>query len=298
MKGAGKEERIREDVLYKTHPAFSEERRRDALRHKQKPYLRKSVLIQMGVFVMVLLLWKIPILNPVKLLVVLFHEMSHVLMAYVTGGEVFGVAIDPGGAGITLGIGGNQILILAAGYLGSLLIGWVLYALSAVWKPDEVWGTLLVLCCGSLVFGWLNEFTAFFGYGTLFLMLIGFAVLPDNARKFLLRVVATTCCLYPLIDVAGEVIRKKAAGFLIGGAPVGSDVTRLAALTGVPPFVIALFLIAVGLGMAIHLIQWSALKDAEILVKYSLFRPRMRMRFEHPLYDPCDSSTIQEYTIR
>jgi len=298
MKSGNKKRQRPEEILYKTHPAFAEDRKREALGRLQKPFLKRSVALQLGVFGLVFLVWKLPLLNPVKLLVVLFHELSHVLVAYLTGGQVFGIAIDPGGAGVTLGIGGNQILILAAGYAGSLVIGWLLYTLSAVWKADEVWAVLFLLCCLSLVFNWLNEFTVFFGYGTLFLIFLGFAVLPDETRKFLLRLVATTCCLYPVIDIAGELFQRSAEGFKIGGAPVGSDIIRLAALTDIPAILLTFFWSLTGFGMAVYLIQWSARKDAELEVKRSLFRPRKRMKFEHPIYDACDSSTIQEYTIR
>lgn len=289
---------ITDDEIYRTHPAFAEKRKADVMHRLQKPHLIRAVWIQLGVFAIVLLLWKIPILNPVKLLVVLFHELSHVAMAYLTGGKVFGIAIDPGGAGVTLGVGGNEILIVAAGYIGSFLIGWLLYTLSAIWKPDEVLGVLLVFTCLSLAFDWLNEFTAFFGFGTIFLIFLALTLLTDEVRKFIIRMVATTCYLYPLIDVTGELFQKKSEGFLIGGAPVGSDISRLAGLTGIPASIITFVWVASGLGLAIYLILWSARKDAETKVKRSLFRPRKRNRFEHPLYNPNDPSTIPEYTIR
>jgi hypothetical protein len=289
---------LTDEEIYRKHPAFEEKRKADALHRMQKPHIVKAVWMQLGVFVLVLLLWKLPILNPVKLLVVLFHELSHVAMAYLTGGKVFGIAIDPGGAGVTLGIGGNELLILAAGYIGSFLIGWLLYTLSAIWKPDEVWGILLVFACLTLAFDWLNEFTAFFGFGTIFLIFLTLTLLPDELRKFSIQLVATTCYLYPLIDVAGEMFQKKIDGFRVGGAPVGSDVTRLAALTGIPASIITFLWVASGLSLAIYLILWSARKDAETKVKHSLFRPRKKTRFEHPLYDPTDPSTTPEYTIR
>jgi hypothetical protein len=289
---------ITDEEIYRTHPAFAEKRKAEALHRLQKPHLIRAVWIQLGVFAIVLLLWKIPILNPVKLLVVLLHELSHVFMAYLSGGRVFGIAIDPGGAGVTLGVGGNEILILAAGYIGSFLIGWLLYALSAIWRPDEVLGILLVFACLTLGFDWLNEFTAFFGFGTIFLIFLALTLLTDEMRKFTIQVVATTCYLYPLIDVGGELFQKKSEGFLIGGAPIGSDVMRLAGLTGIPAFIITFVWVTSGLVLAIYLILWSAQKDAETKIKRSFFRPGRISRFEHPLYDPGDPSTIPEYTIR
>ncbi|HNT36804.1 MAG TPA: M50 family metallopeptidase, partial [bacterium] len=160
-----------------------------------------SLALQVGMFVLILLLWRLPFMMPIRLVVVLFHEMSHVIGAYLTGGVAFGIAIDPGGAGATLGIGGNDVLVASAGYLGSLLIGVVLYCLSAAWEPKEAWAMLMALFCIALLFGWLNGFTAFFGYLCIILMTMGFVLFRDGMKVFFIRVVSTTCCLFPIIDV-------------------------------------------------------------------------------------------------
>lgn len=125
--------------ILETHPALFEERREEYIRNAGLPFQRRSYLIQLTVFALVLAVWSIPVINPIKLLVVLFHEMSHVLAGYATGASIFGIAIDPGGAGVTLGMGGNRLLILVAGYIGSFAMGFCLYGLCATWKPGEVW---------------------------------------------------------------------------------------------------------------------------------------------------------------
>jgi hypothetical protein len=60
---------------------------------------------------------------PLKMAVVAVHEGSHALMTWLTGGAVesFGLGLDQ--SGHVLSRGGNAILILNAGYLGSLLFG-------------------------------------------------------------------------------------------------------------------------------------------------------------------------------
>lgn len=154
------------------------------------------------------------------------------------------------------------------------------------------------MCCVSLVFGWLNDFTAVFAYGTIFLMLLGFFVLSGGAKMFFLRLVATASCLYPIIDVAGEFYQSQQRGFRIQGEVVGSDISQLAGLTGVPESFLALVWIAAGLLAVILLMSWASKKDAEMKVKRSLFRPRFRMKFEHPSYDPNDPNNVPEYVIR
>lgn len=270
------------------HPAFRAERREEAARLAQEPFRRRSVFGQLALFVLVLGLWQFPIINPIKLLVVLFHEMAHVVAAYATGGVVFGMAIDPGGAGVTLGMEGDELVILLAGYAGSFLLGVALYALVAAWTAMEVWCLLILLSLFSLSFGWLNDFTQAFGYGAIILLVAGLLVLRDGGKKFFLRIIATTCCLYPLVDVAGEYFQTNGDGFLVRGQVVGSDVARLADLTGLPEGPIAAAFIAVGVIGVIFLIDWSAKKDSAIEYKASVFHKKKK--FEFVPYRPNDPS--------
>lgn len=233
---------------------------------------RRSILMQLALFLVALLLWPVPILNPVKLLVVVIHEVSHVAAAYLSGGVVFGIAIDPGGAGATIGMGGNPLLIAAAGYVGSLAAGVLLYALVTLWEPGEVWCVLCAACCLSLAFGWLNDFTVIFGYGTLGLMLIGAFKFADELRCLIVRWVATTCCLYPALDVLSEIFFDH-SGFRVKGQFIASDVSRLAHLTGLPTGAIGAVWILVGLAAVGFMIIWSANREAEGVVRRS-FRCR------------------------
>jgi hypothetical protein len=286
-----------DDEVYRTHPAFRQDRRSDWLRTASEPFRKRSFYAQLATFVVVLLLWQLPIINPIKLLVVLFHEMSHVVVAYATGGIVFGIAVDPGGAGITLGIGGWHVLILMAGYVGSLALGALLYALTATRKPGDVWLLLCGLCGLSLLFGWLNSFTAVFGYGALILMVLGGLGLPGGGKRAILRIVATSSCLYPIIDVAGEVVQRSVGGFKVRNVAVGSDVSEIARLTLMSEGLMVAFWVILGLVAVGFLISWSARKEASIEVKNGIF-PRRRPKEGHRVYDPTDPLSIPEYTIR
>jgi hypothetical protein len=285
-----------DDRVYRTHAAFEEDRRRAALESLRKPLRRRSVITQFVLFGVVLALWRLPLINPIKLLVVLFHEMSHVIAAYATGGVVFGIAIDPGAAGMTLGMGGNETVILAAGYVGSVLIGAALYALCAVWGQTELLLLLCALCSLSLGFGWLNDFTAFFGYGAL-LLLFGALFLPENLKKFCVRLTATCCCLYPVLDVAGEVFSGQVDGFQVRGETIGSDALQLAAATGLSEVFLVVFWVVASAAAALFMILWSSSKDAATEVKRTFLRTRLQPA-RHRLYDPSDPSTVNELTIR
>jgi hypothetical protein len=279
------------------HPALFEERRAQWLRVRGQPFARRSIVIQLGTFAILLAVWQLPVANPVKLLVVLFHEMSHVIAAWLTGGVVFGIAVDPGGAGITLGMGGAPLLIVSAGYIGSLAIGALLYYLSAKWNITQVWLVLLFLSCLSLVMGWLNDFTAVFGYGAIVLIVIGIAALGEGAKKFVVRMVATACCLYAVIDVVGELLHATPSGFEVRGRMIGSDIGELSSLLGIGEAWIALAWIGIGMAVLPWLITMSAWTDANTQVKLRFRRPK-KWKPRHQLYDPNNPDTIPEYTIR
>lgn len=262
------------------HPAFEEERRRgkalDEEKKLERPIRRDALTAQALLFLLVLLLWPLPIINPIKLLVVLIHEISHVVAAYATGGVVFGIVIDPGGAGATLGIDGSPLIIAMAGYTGSLLVGIVLYMLVARWEPLEVWVVVCAMCGLSLALGWLDKFAMVFGVGAMILMLFGL-FFSARIKLFLLRWTATTCCLYPIIDVLGEVWKRGDLGLKVNGRDVGSDVGEIARLLGVPSWAVGGAWIALGIIAVGTMAVWSANHEARREVRLSMrnkFRPR------------------------
>src|SRR5712692_8304995 len=55
------------------------------------------------------------------------HELSHALVAILTGGQVLGIAIRLDGSGVTYARGGNLVLTASAGYVGSSVFGAVLW---------------------------------------------------------------------------------------------------------------------------------------------------------------------------
>lgn len=281
------------------HPALFEERREAWLREKRFPFQKKSYIVQLACFALLLVLWQLPVINPIKLLVVLFHEFWHVLLAYITGGVVFGVAIDPGGAGVTLGMGGNRLLIVAAGYVGSLAMGMCLYALSAAWKPGHVWLILTIFAALSLVMGWLNDFTKVFGIGALVAMGLGTVALSSGVKRMVLRFVGTACCLYPIIDVAGELLYAGGDGFRLHGAVVGSDVLAFSSLVGVPWVVAASFWCLAGLALLAWLVTWSARKEATgELQEQLVLRARARDTRKRMLDNLGDPRANKQHTIK
>lgn len=67
------------------HRSRTIQRRERLIRHWEREWTR-MLYYQLAAYGIVLLLWLVPIPNPVKLLAVTFHELSHGIVALLTGG--------------------------------------------------------------------------------------------------------------------------------------------------------------------------------------------------------------------
>jgi len=113
-------------------------------------------------------LWYTPVIYPLKIFVVLLHEVSHALALWVTGGEVASITLNALQGGATYGRGGIPLITLSAGYLGSLGLG-ALLVMGA--QTRRVSPRVLLGVVGGVVLALTLLFirNAFgFGFGLLF----------------------------------------------------------------------------------------------------------------------------------
>jgi hypothetical protein len=261
-------------------------RRRDYIRDRLDVHWTRMVYFQLAAMVLVLILWVLPIPNPIKLIAVAMHELSHALMAVLTGGSVFGIALVPSGAGVTIGMGGHLPAILAAGYIGSVLFGALLYYVSIKWKPRYALFALVGLIFSTAALGWLSNETAVFSLGSLLMMALVFAA-PVYAQLFFLRLVGSACCLYAPLDMVTDWVRSAGPPSVLG-EQTASDVTQLAALTQWHPAVVAGGVLIVQLAILVALVRWSCTAGAKSSVRHEL-RSRnedrhMRKQLQHDLH--------------
>ena len=66
------------------------------------------------------LLWETPVVYPLKIFVVMLHEISHGIASIATGGAIDKIVLDPYQGGACYCGGGNAFLTLSAGYSGEL----------------------------------------------------------------------------------------------------------------------------------------------------------------------------------
>jgi hypothetical protein len=191
--------------------------------------------------------WHSPLLYPLRILVVLFHELGHAVTALATGGEVLEIGLGSNEGGHCVTRGGWRFLILNGGYLGSLVAGLILLALSRARRASRG----LVVTLGVLVLGvTLALVRPVLGFGFGYGLLTGLALTalgtkaPAAVNWWFLRLVGVFSVLYALLDVRDDVFRN--AEYV--GA---SDATMLAELTHIPAFVWGGGWILVGLGLLV-----------------------------------------------
>lgn len=256
--------------------------RYDKLKRRYEAHWQRVLYMQLAAYAVVALLWPVPIPNPIKLLAITFHELSHGLAAILTGGRVFGFAIDPGGAGITMGIGGNILIIVFAGYLGSAVWGTVLYVVSVRWRPNAAVFALELLIIASTLLGWLNAYTIVFGVGSLVLMTMLFPM-HSMIKQFFVQMTGSACCLFAPLDILGNFIGS-GSGPRVKGTVSASDIAQLATITGIHAVVIGVVLISAQVAWLIVLVRWTCHHGARQYLQDDMAEAKARMVIKRDLH--------------
>lgn len=158
---------------------------------------------------LIILGWESPILYPLKLLVVFFHESSHALATILTGGYVEELVIVKEQGGHVISSGGNRFVILSAGYLGSLLWGVGIYISSVKTDYDKKIMAFLGISIMVITVLFTNSiFNWIFGVLTGGIMLTSAKFLTIACNDFLLRLVGLTNMAYVPLDIYGDTISR------------------------------------------------------------------------------------------
>ncbi len=201
-------------------------------------------------FVGLWLLWNTPVVYPLKLFVVLLHEISHGLVAVLTGGEIRAIVVTADEGGLCRCPGGSPFLTLSAGYLGSL--GWGALILAGAVRGGR-WARATAGTIGAIVLLLSllyvrNAFGLLFGLAVGGALLAGAWRLPLRAVLALLLALGLTSCLYAILDIKSDVLDRP---------HLASDAALLAEVTGVPTLAWGLLWIAIALFVSWRLLAWA-----------------------------------------
>jgi hypothetical protein len=201
-------------------------------------------------FGVVWFLWDTAAVYPLKVFVVLLHEISHAIVAVATGGTIERIVLDPNQGGACYCPGGNAFLTLSAGYLGSLAWGGLLISAGQSKRLRSSWVTGAV---GLLVVGLTLAYvrsTFGFGFGLAFglALVIGAAKLSAAANQRVLLTLGLTSCLYAILDIKSDILDRP---------ELRSDAAMLGEITGIHTVVWGGLWITVAVIASAWLLQWS-----------------------------------------
>ena len=212
---------------------------------------KKNLELGIAIFISLLtiLLWKSIIIYPVKVFVVLLHEMSHGLAAILTGGKIIKIIITPELGGETVTTGGLKFIIASSGYLGSLFFGAMLFY-SAYNKKFSMWfNTILSIMILLFTVNFLEgSFTIIFSLAFALLLFLSPRVLNDLIHSYAMKILGLISSLYILIDIKEDLITLRI---------LPSDAQMLADITGIPAFVWGLLWLAVTAVIIYYMYRFS-----------------------------------------
>jgi hypothetical protein len=195
-------------------------------------------------------LWDTAFVYPIKLFVVLLHEISHGFAAIATGGEIRAIEINARQGGFCQCPGGNAFLTLSAGYLGSLLWGGLMILGAKKLGERSTWLTVGVgAVVGLTTLLYVRQpFAVAFGLafgGSL--LALGLRAGAALNRQVLLAL-GLTSCLYAVLDIKSDILDRP---------HLPSDARMLAELTGIPTVVWGALWIAAAVAFCIVLFRWA-----------------------------------------
>lgn len=159
--------------------------------------------------VVIFALWSTPFVIPLKILIVLLHELSHAAVVILTGGRVESLTIDPQQGGLVMASGGNRFLSLSAGYVGSLTLGITLFLVAIRTKWDRVLMAVLggtILLAAALFVR--DTFALLFCIFTGGLMIAAARFVARDLNDLFLRIIGLTSMIYVPFDIFSDTIAR------------------------------------------------------------------------------------------
>ena len=205
------------------------------------------------IWIAVFFLWDTVVVYPLKIFVVLLHEMSHGLAAVITGGAIEKIHINANEGGVCWTRGGIRFIVISAGYMGSLLWGGIILLSAARTRLDKGISVFIGLAVlGVTVMFIRNPFGLIYGiaFGAAMILLGKFA--SEAVNDFILKVIGLTSMLYAIIDIKSDLISRTVPS---------SDAAQLAEHYFGTPVMWGIIWIVISLVMAGIFLKKSTLKQ-------------------------------------
>jgi hypothetical protein len=200
-------------------------------RQNQKDKITELIILLI-LLIISFFLWDIYFIYPIKLFVVLLHELSHSLAAILSGGKITALNIGFDLSGKCETEGGNTIVIASSGYIGSLIWG-LLFFLAPNNKRIGKW---MIISLSLIILLLTITFSA---SGIFILLAFILAGLLITAAFFLsipiitiiIRSFGLISCVYVLFDIKQDILSSSS---------VISDASILSSIINVPVILIGM----------------------------------------------------------
>ena len=177
---------------------------------KKKSNTKKQIqelLITVGIAIFSIVFWNTFLIYPIKLFVIILHEMSHALAAFLTGGSIEYITISKELGGATYTTGGNEFIIAFSGYLGSLAFGSVLFFASynkkaCIWICTII-SFLLILFITNFERG---NITILASAVYAILLYLSPRYFNSTIHTYLIRSLGLISSMYVLVDIKDDLI--------------------------------------------------------------------------------------------
>ena len=181
----------------------------------------------------------IPVLHwPFGWMETFFHEISHGLMAFVTGGAIKLIELNIDGSGLCTSAGGIRFFVSFSGYAGSALWGALIYTMAdnaSTKSADRIAGFILTLFAVTALF-WARDIVT---WAILGVMSIPFFIILKTKDFWVEKYFMQFSGLYIVCDAV-----RSPLNLFYGGEY--SDSKTLQGLTWLPEFVWIFIWVSIG----------------------------------------------------
>ncbi len=222
-----------------------------SLTKKQKKQLEYGVLASL--LLLSFFFWNSFFIYPIKLFVVLTHEMSHGLAAILTGGQLDSILLTNSLGGESRTIEGNKFIIASSGYLGSLLFGVALFISGHKEKFRKIisilLAILLILFAANYLEGSIGKIASIF-FAVIFIVIPIYFSCAIN--RYFFKLLGLISMFYVVIDIKEDILTNVYRP---------SDAQSIAALTSVSATIWGIIWFGISVGTIFFLLRWSFRKD-------------------------------------
>ena len=196
--------------------------------------------------------WNSYLIYPIKIFVVLSHEISHGLATIFTGGKLQSILLTSTLGGASYTIGGNKFIIASAGYLGSLTFGAALFISGYDSRIRKVVGIILtiilVLFAANFMSGSLGRIIS-----VVFALL--FIILPfytdELINSYFFKIFGLISIFYVVIDIKED---------LFSDIYRPSDAQFISEITSLPVMFWSIFWFLISIAVIVYLVRWGIKK--------------------------------------